>query len=865
MKALLINSRESLVTWGDDVRKRDIACPSAIRLAEIAASEPGAWIPADEVESAWRRTINHLILQTRLGVQPAAAVALLPTRLSEAPASLAGVSSVTGESAPIISIPKTQPEAPSVTEPQTVPESQAAPEPVPAVDPKVAMVNALIAWRSEQVAAGVPGADSLRDITLRNLVKFNRTTADEIREVLIGPAAELADDLAAVMARTTGAVAATPQAAPVPAPAPAPAPAPTPEPVPEPVVAPPLVEDSTPARHRRDIPGVDRTAAAPVSPQVDDVPAPATATRRMASPVAERASTTSSGSELTHQDFVAFSFPDEPPTPNALSIEQTPERVSVRWNRMEAEVGQTVLYRLVSGEDSTPYKPEAGELLRADTDIEYVDGRFLTTAFRVYQVWCHVGSDAVSARQNQPILWAAGEAVSAVEDFEIYEEDGRVIGRWSVRPGTKSVRVMRRSLDGGPTGSQQIAAGNDNLSGFVDQDVPRGRRFLYRAEAEVAVGDSVRLAPAAQQEVLVSVSLVPVQDLKATATDGASFDITWSTPQAGQSVDIYRFAAAPPAGLDSEDRDASAISVQGFTEADKIKDPIRLLDATSSQITGVRWPADWNRAYLTPVTSFNGRVRIGRTEILTRPIPPVQSPQIIERFHTQLITFGWPDGAAGVQVFVGMDTVPSEDIITGTPVADVNKSDYRHDGAIVLKRPLNAEGCKVCIVPVAYSHAEQLRGGVTDIIYPGLRRLHYELRPFQQAPPVPGVAAPAPSRLVTVALRSEVNGGSPLTLVAVNNPERLPLDQRDGLPLHFQMAGNQARPFAELGPLQAGPNAMPTPYGLDLNNVSGFVRLFVNDNGGPADSSQPRYALVDPPMRQLYIPPAPPQGQSFNG
>lgn len=73
------------------------------------------------------------------------------------------------------------------------------------------------------------------------------------------------------------------------------------------------------------------------------------------------------------------------------------------------------------------------------------------------------------------------------------------------------------------------------------------------------------------QEILVSVSLVPVADLTATATDGSSFDIAWSTPEAGQQVDIYRFATAPPAGLESEDREASVIAVEGFTDEQKIR------------------------------------------------------------------------------------------------------------------------------------------------------------------------------------------------------------------------------------------------------------------------------------------------------
>lgn len=213
------------------------------------------------------------------------------------------------------------------------------------------------------------------------------------------------------------------------------------------------------------------------------------------------------------------------------------------------------------------------------------------------------------------------------------------------------------------------------------------------------------------------------------------------------------------------------------------------------------------------------------------------------------------------QVFVGAHETPAENLCQGTPFAEVNAAQYRRDGAIVLPRKLSAGGCKVCVVPVAYTHGEQLRGTITELSYAGLIGMRYELRPMQAGPAAPG--APQ-SRFLTVGIAADVDVPTPPMLVAVNNTERFPLDAQDGQSLRFLTAGDP-RPFAELGPIRAGQSTVATQYSLDLTQVVGFVRLFVIQSQGDASAAAgPRYALTDPPIQQLHYAPPQPQGPTFN-
>ncbi|WLP88619.1 hypothetical protein [Gordonia sp. NB41Y] len=795
----------TLQVWRGWATDQGYPTPEPPRLVEISRI-PQQWAdgPLSPLETAYRETIDHLLAQTTLGVTPEIAVAHMPEHLRAAP---------------------------DVPDPEPAPRRDDPPAAATATDdPQARILRALIEWRTAQIANGVEGADSIKDVTLRNLLRRNQTSVNQIRRKLTGAAAALAPEIATVIAAFADEAADEPETV-------------TPEPrrTPRPPVT-PAASQPTPA---------PTPTTAPSSPAASGAPAADTTTADTTGQ-AGSATGTGTGRTWSHGDFCEYDYPETDVEPGRIKVGTAGDGVQLSWESWPTEGRETVLYRVVSGDDVAPYKPESGELIGVTATAALDDGRFLASAVRVFQVWCHVGVDESSARAAQPVKWAEGEEVSPVEGMRLSEESGRVIGEWSVHTGTRSVRVYRIPLEGsGPpvaNPSNQICSDQPNLTGFVDSGATRGRRFLYAVQAEVMVDDSARLSRQVKKDILVTVDLDPVTDLTVTMSEsGGTFDLRWSTPESGQQVQIHRFASAPPAGLENEDRDASAITVQGFTEESRIKDPVTALDPTTSQMTGVLWPPDWERAYLTPVTLANGRVRIGTTQVQTRPLPAVIKPRIIERFNTELITFGWPAGAAAVQVFVGPTTLSPEQICSQSrPSAEVTASTHRRDGAIIMPQPLSSNGCTVCLAPVAYSRGEQIRGEIATLAYPGLTRMEYRFEPVPTDNPR--------SRVLRLWVGSESELANPPALVLVANRERLPLDLRDGHNLQFLVRG-QRTPHCQLPHIQPGVHR--TDFYVDLGNEFAFVRVFVDDT---ADRT-PRVALTDPPMQQLWQFRAPtPQG-----
>lgn len=797
----------ALQQWAAATAAEGKAVPPDRELDAIAR-RPQSWredISASAEARYWAPVIDHLLGQVGLGVLPIIAVAHVPG--SVAPTGPPPEPSAPAPVAPPPPVAATPSSGPATGVPASVP----APPPAP-TDPVEDLTAALIAWRGSKIAEGAPGAETIKDLTLRNLAKRAPVTAEQLRKKLPGAGA-LVDELAAVFARfTSGGQAGPPAADPVPAPSgppavhtPSPPPAHTPPPT-DPVAVPPAVA---------------RTAA--VDPHL--LP-------------------------LTHADFPEYAYAKTEVVPGSINIATTPDGVRLSWDPFPG--GPVVIYRVVSGDGEPPYKPEVGEQLAVTVGLSAEDTRFLTTAVRHYQVWVHTGADEAQARAAQPVKWAVGEEISPVEDMVLTEDEGRVVGEWSVFSGTRAVRVFRIPLDeGGPITTDpryQISINDPNLTGFVDADVPRGRRYLYRAQAEVPVGNQLRLSRPAQKEILVSVKLTSIADLSVAISDNNSlFDLAWTTPESGQEVRIYRFHQQPPAGLERADIEIDALSPQGFNEATRVRHPVKAgADPTRSQMTGVPWPSGWDRAYLTPVTVASGKARIGKTQVLARPLPSVVDPHIVERFHCEMITFGWPRGAAAVRAYIGQPGVPPAQLCHGRPFGEVSAEQYERDGALILARPLTVKGCQVVLVAVSYSGGREIVGEPVGVLYPGLARLAYDLHPLEAAPG---------QYVVRLLLHSDSPVVDLPPLVLVHRPDRLPLDVSDGRTMRFYTDSGQLVPHCQVtGELTKGRHE--TEWVADLTGVNGYVRLFVHDvarRGGPP------IALLDPPMGRLRLVPPPPQ------
>lgn len=756
--------------------------PSDTDVIDIATN-PDNWqqsVTSPEA-AAWEETIAHLLTQVKFGVDATAANDQLTSHLLR----------------PSRDLP--------------LPTAAPSPTPEPAPDPVAPpvpqdLVEELMKWRAKSIADGVDGADSIKDATLRNLVKFNHTEAEQIGKRIGGPAAHLAPQVAAIMAAFNGTSAPPP---------------PSPPPV-EPIPSPTQPRHAAPPTGSQPPP----TQPFPPSPVPQEEP---------------RASATLLN--LQHRDFATYDFGDSEVQPTKVRFKTAADgTVSLSFDAHVADAGKMVLYRIVSGEDSVPYKPEIGDLIAVTTGLFVDDPRFFTSAVRTYQVWCHVGRDQEDACRSQPFLVAEGEQVSPVDEFVITEDEGRVIGQWSVYEGTNRVRIYRLPLSGniGAMNDERhrICADELNLTGFVDTTAERGQRYLYRALAEVTVGDSPRLSKHSQQEVLVSVVLQPVNDLTVSVAGDAKseFDVSWTTPEAG-TVRVYRLPSEPFGGVEGAEVDENALGPMGLTEESRIKHPVNPVDAVRSQMRGVPWPLKWQRAFLVPVTLLNGRAHVGKIAITARALPPVTAAELIERYHAEIATFGWPAGAASVKAFVGRSSASPEEICSGTALAEINEARYERDGGMTFAPPLTATGVAVCLVPVAYSEATEIRGEITTLQYPGLARVDYKLVVRED------------SAVAAIWLQSELDIEVPPPLILINNPDRFPLSPDDGRFIYLRPPeGGQGVPQCVLDriPRHDGWN---TQWTADLSGVEGFFRLFF----GQSSTSVPM-ALRDPDLNELWRP-----------
>lgn len=542
------------------------------------------------------------------------------------------------------------------------------------------------------------------------------------------------------------------------------------------------------------------------------------------------------------------------PSPVALRSLTGSDGVRLAWDQPDGLAGATA-YRIVASDEHRPYSPDRADVVGVvlgDAERGTLDSRPFTAAIRYYQVWCNTGPTLALARRSQPRLIAEKAVLSRVVDVELREDEGRVIGQWSVWYGIDRVHLYRtpveRARPGQPDPQYRILAAEPNLGGFVDNDAERGRRYLYQFCTEAEVDGVPQLSGAVTVEVGVSAVVDPIEDLQvsqhgAPADQGASsgqrggddwqFDLLWSPQPAGR-VFVYRTENRPLAGAEHGSHPESALPQMNLADQDRLAHPISPQPDGRVGMRNVPWPRTWDRAYFTPVVVLDGIARVGRTVPAVR-VRPVHDPVIVERCDQQVLKFGWPPGAATVlaEILQGGD-------VTGT--VECSTDLYNQLGGVQFGRPLPNRGATVRITGVSFVGGERRESVPVEVGYPGLMRIRYGLE-------LRRTLLLKPDR-VLVRLSSETEIGNCPPLVLVHHPSRLPLHPGDGQQLEVtEDIEEVTRPVLRFRPDGIGTRPSEVAWKASVRGRTGYVRLF-------ADLPPERTSLVailDPPVDSLRL------------
>ncbi|WP_422743643.1 hypothetical protein ACN27E_18475 [Mycobacterium sp. WMMD1722] len=689
-------------------------------------------------------------------------------------------------------------------------------------DPRL---RTLLAWREELIESGAVSARSFKEAHLRLVLRSGRTDVEQIRAMLPGSVSEHAEDMARVLADMPATE--------------APADASEPPAPPEPPDA--AADDSSAGRHRVADPGAEIESVV-VTP-----------------PVAEDPDRDPTG-------FAAYASDAHPPAPEprwhgvTLHRRRDTGALEVRWPPAD-DPAETVLYRLVSAEDRPPTSPDEADAVAVTTATSAVDDRAPVAAVRYFQVWMHSGASEADARSAQPVPHAAGVLIGRIGDLSLREDSGRVIGQYSAPPGVSAVYVYRipahEAHRDGP--QYRILADQDNLTGFVDVDVERGRRYVYRVRCAAPVEGVLRLSEPALGEVEISAVLAPVTDLTITGSsaDGTVLDLAWTTPPGGQVV-VFRSPTGPAPGTEGAELPEDALNQVGLTADLRLAQPFSTLrdedGRTRTAMAAVAWPDGWSRAYFTPVTLIGGQALLGTTFATVRT-GVIRDIELAEYCNKQVLTFDWPDGAASVVVFLapkGHD--PRDGLGTGQWAGqsyEITLEEYERYGGLQLSGQLPVHGCSLHLAPVAFTGGKRVMGAIASVEYQGLLRLQYAVRVGRDSD---GRAFTA-----TIAVRSEYDlPGSP-AFVLVNNPHRIPLSLHDGEPVDVAPLNDQgqlaAPPSKQLRWSQLTTTGGSELWAANVRDRQGWIRLFVNT---PDPASLRLIALLDPPVDTLRLTPVNP-------
>lgn len=805
-----------MLEWRDGAVAAGHAVPSEADVIHIAAA--GEPYPAGVDVAAvqpWRDTIAFLLKMLKLRAPDP--VAQLPDDL-RTPATVPS----RGPATPPGSVPRHA--APAGARP-------AAPQRVE--DPALA---ALRAWRLAELPDN-PELEGLKDAALQRIALTGSRTEAEISRHLPSGLTGFAATMAQVV------VGSVPPAAPDPTPVSQPT-LPRPS-APHPTAPPPPAR--SPSAPPRPVPPPEPTARQPAPSRVL---APAYLTE-----APTRADGIDDVDEIDELSTLALAPYSELLTDKPSVTVKTAAAVAgteLSWARLESPAA-TVLYRVVSRDDgSVPEAPQRAAAVAVTEDLRCVDVRPFQGPVRQYQVWCHAGATREQAAAAAPVLHAGAAVVARVGETYIgVVDDKRVVGEWTVPAGVERVYISRSTV--GHDDEVEILGGQDNLTGFVDDAARRGNSYVYQVAVEAKVpGDGRQLSAKVRLEIYFPVELVPVADLQVTQ-HLETYDLSWTPPKAGRLV-LFRAPVEPKAG--ATERAVQTADLKSLNLGDDHQ--LRLPRSPGSQgrecVQGVTWPKGWTTAYLTPVVTMpDGQAMVGPTRQVVK-LPPVRDPEIVERFHRQLLTFGWPQDATRVAAYVGPTGVPADQLLEDEPQV-IDKDHYERFGGLQFRNRLSPTGNTVHVAPVTFYENRRQMGPPVALEYPGLTRLQYAVTIDRD----PGGRPVS----VNVWFFVEKQTKSRFQFRLLHHPERLPLFVGDGTPVKMAPVGYEEGvvPATDFEPLSIPPfeeRGVGFWTGT-VQGLSGFVRVFVL----PDRNRRIPVALMDPPMDQLRLtapePPADPR------
>jgi hypothetical protein len=543
-------------------------------------------------------------------------------------------------------------------------------------------------------------------------------------------------------------------------------------------------------------------------------------------------------------DFAPFDYAavvTESQPPQSISFTTTDdEQLKMAWPDVSTD-SDVVLYRVKTSDEYAPIaSTDLGDLIAVTSGLSAVDARGFEAPVRHVAVWANRGTTEAEARRAQPTLVASDGCVLPVRGCEVrVEEGGTVIGSWQPLNGVVRVDVLRlKSRVANQTSlydpnyrlrPEQVGAG-----GFTDRDADPGAEYEYRVYVVARVpGDGEEMSQPVMRRVRVRAVVRPVNDLRVTPSPDRenSYELRWSMPPNG-GVEVYRTEQPPESGLGQEAVSREAIVRAHFSSADKLNYEL-VREGGEGLMRDVTWPADWAKAYFTPVTVLDEQqLRVGKAQIVMRR-REVSEVRLVERVDSQFLTFAWPSGMTSVRIFMGPREDDSFSAETQQPLMELSEDDYRKYGGAHLLNTLPTKGCAVHLVGMTYSRGRAELAKPVSVPYLGLARIRYRIE-TPAADRIRRLSRKGPALLPRLVAKCD----APITRIAmvlIHHPSRLPLSLMDGRELKRRDVA-----FEVGGRTEIWPDMSDRPSG-------GFIRLFSEE---PLNDGRP-VAMLDPSIDQL--------------